>query len=136
MAHHYISILLYNDLLHVSRDENSRICYQTTEKGKQMIRNYNTIQRLFSQVNKVERERPDHALEIAKIRNILIVEDDLDIGSALKAGLEEYGLILKYMMILSLCYPKYKPRQFNLLVFDIHMPKLDGFDLYRFDQEA
>jgi predicted transcriptional regulator len=26
MANHYISILLYNDLLHVSKDENSRTC--------------------------------------------------------------------------------------------------------------
>ena len=59
-----------------------------------MIRNYNTIQEV-TQVNKVERERPDHALEIAKIRNILIVEDDLDIGSALKAGLEEYGFTVE-----------------------------------------
>lgn len=131
MANHYISILLYNDLLHVSRDENSRICYQTTEKGKQMIRNYNTIQQLFSQVNKVERERPDHALEIAKIRNILIVEDDLDIGSALKAGLEEYGFTVELHDDPLAMLSKYKPRQFNLLVFDIHMPKLDGFDLYR-----
>ena len=131
MANHYISILLYNDLLLVSKDENSRICYHTTEKGKQMIRNYNTIQLFFSQVNNVRRERPDHRLEIAKIRNILIVEDDLDIGSALKAGLEEYGSTVELHNDPLTMLSAYKPRQFNLLVFDIHMPKLNGFDLYR-----
>lgn len=131
MANHYISILLYNDLLLVSKDENSRTCYQTTEKGKQMIRNYNTIQQLFSHVNDVGRERPDHRLEIAKIRNILIVEDDLDIGSSLKAGLEEYGFTVELHNDPLAMLSEYKPRQFNLLVFDIHMPKLNGFDLYR-----
>jgi len=131
MANHYISILLYNDLLQVTRDENSRTCYQTTEKGRQMIRNYNTIQQLVSQLNNVKKERSDHTSEIAKIRNILIVEDDLDIGSALKAGLEQYGFTVQLHNDPLAMLSAYKPRQFNLLVFDIHMPKLNGFELYR-----
>lgn len=55
MTNHYISILLYHELLHTSKDENSRICYRSTVKGKILIQKYNSIQQLFSMENKDEK---------------------------------------------------------------------------------
>lgn len=131
MANHYISILLYNDLLYVSRDENSRVCYRCTDKGRVMIKHYNSIQQLFSKTKTIEKPKPSTDLDLTNIRNILIVEDDADIGTALKAGLEQYGFTVELHSDPLAMLSSYKPDKYNLLIFDIHMPKLNGFDLYR-----
>ena len=68
-------------------------------------------------MNNVRRERPDHRLEIAKIRNILIVEDDLDIGSALKAGLEEYGFTVELHNDPLTMLSAYKPQTIQFIGF-------------------
>lgn len=129
MANHYISILLYNDLVRVSRDENSRVCYRCTDKGKVMIRHYNSIQQLFSKTKTIDKPKPNSNLNVTNIRNILIVEDDADIGTALKAGLEQYGFTVDLHSDPLAMLSSYKPDKYSLLVFDIHMPKLNGFDL-------
>lgn len=131
MANHYISILLYNDLLQTTKDENSRICYHSTEKGKMLIRNYNAIQQLFSKDNSGNKGKVEDRPEIEEIRNILVVDDDLDIGNALKAGLEQYGFNVSLHDDPLSMLSSYKSGQYNLLVLDIHMPKLNGFELYK-----
>lgn len=131
MANHYVSILLYNDLLQVSREQNSRVCYRCTDKGRMMIKYYNSIQQLFSKAKTSDIPRSRTDLDVSDIRNILVIEDDEDIGSALKAGLEQYGFTVDLYNDPLAMLSSYKPSKYNLLVFDIHMPKLNGFDLYR-----
>lgn len=131
MANHYISILLYNDLLQVSREQNSRVCYRCTDKGRMMIKYYNSIQQLFSKAKTIDIPKSRTDLDVSDIRNILVIEDDEDIGSALKAGLEQYGFTVDFYNDPLAMLSSYKPSKYNLLVFDIHMPKLNGFDLYR-----
>jgi CheY-like chemotaxis protein/predicted transcriptional regulator len=131
MANHYISILLYNDLLQVSKEQNLRTSYRCTDKGRVMIKYYNSIQQLFTKAKAIDIPKSRTDLDISSIRNILVVEDDADIGSALKAGLEQYGFTVDLYNDPLAMLSSYKPEKYNLLVFDIHMPKLNGFDLYR-----
>ncbi|MGH9912970.1 MAG: winged helix-turn-helix domain-containing protein, partial [Nitrososphaeraceae archaeon] len=107
MANHYISILLYNELLstYVDNENNGRTYYKTTDKGRDLIYHYNQIQKLFttdkeSQINETQTQTkfgsPTKAISSSEnqlaAKRLLIIDDEEDITSALKAGLEKYGI--------------------------------------------
>jgi two-component system, OmpR family, response regulator ChvI len=63
----------------------------------------------------------------------LIVDDELDITSSLKIGLEcneddEFKVDTFNDSIEALS--NYKTGHYDLLLLDVNMPKMDGFDLY------
>lgn len=115
MANHYISILLYNDLLstYIDNENNRRTYYRTTDKGKELIRFYNHIQRLFTVTTTTTTTNNDISIDNAKVKSssfdntisssapqaatkrILIIDDEADITSALKRGLEKYGFTVE-----------------------------------------
>jgi len=152
MANHYISILLYNDLLstYIDNENNRRTYYRTTDKGKELIRFYNHIQRLFKvTTTTTTTTNNDISIDNAKVKSssfdntisssapqaatkrILIIDDEADITSALKRGLEKYGFTVEVnnnpLSILS----DYKAGYYDLLILDIRMPDMDGFELYQ-----
>src|ERR687884_1114576 len=53
MTNHYLTILLYHNMLETYNDENNsnRTYYRTTRKGKDVIVHYNEIQKLFLKSN-------------------------------------------------------------------------------------
>lgn len=57
MTNHYLSILLYHNLLESLKDENNRTCYRTTQKGRHFMQYYDSIQQLFE---KEDRTSPPH----------------------------------------------------------------------------
>jgi two-component system, OmpR family, response regulator ChvI len=144
MTNHYISILLYNDLLFTYIDKtNNRTYYRTTDKGKELIYNYNQIQRLFAttttnedkSINKIAAKSfsntaSNSATQLVTKR-ILIIDDEADITSALKVGLERYGFNVDVSNNPVPTLSNYKPGYYNLLILDIRMPNMDGFELYR-----
>jgi DNA-binding response OmpR family regulator len=70
------------------------------------------------------------------LRNrILVVDDEPDITLALKLGLESNGFIVKTYNdpLLALC--NFKADSYDLLLLDIKMPKMNGFELYQRLQE-
>jgi DNA-binding response OmpR family regulator len=62
---------------------------------------------------------------------ILIVDDEADITTTLKMGLENSGLFLVDTFTDSVqALSQFKPRVYNLLLLDVRMPKINGFELY------
>jgi len=62
---------------------------------------------------------------------ILLVEDEEDIAKSLKAGLERKGFQVDTFTDPTQALAKYKPHAYDLLLIDIRMPKMNGFELVR-----
>jgi two-component system, OmpR family, response regulator ChvI len=64
-------------------------------------------------------------------RRILLVDDDVDIISTFKMILEMNGFeVDAYTSPLS-ALSNFKPNEFGLLILDVRMPNMNGFELYR-----
>jgi len=61
---------------------------------------------------------------------ILLLDDDVDITTSLKIGLEDNGFVVDTFNDPLLALSNFKPGVYDLLLFDIRMPQLGGFDLY------
>ena len=64
-------------------------------------------------------------------RRVLIVDDEVDITDALKAGLEGHGFRVSTFNDPEAALKSFKPGQYEVAILDIRMPKMNGFDLYR-----
>jgi two-component system, OmpR family, response regulator ChvI len=67
----------------------------------------------------------------AKRPRIFLVDDDPDIGVTFKIGLEEYGFAVDVFSDPTVALSKIKTGIYDLLLLDIKMPKMNGFELYR-----
>ena len=64
-------------------------------------------------------------------KRLLIVDDEIDITSSIKLGLERKGFVVDtYNDPLDVLL-RAKPGQYDLAIFDIRMPRMTGFELYR-----
>jgi two-component system response regulator ChvI len=62
---------------------------------------------------------------------ILIVDDEPDVSLTLKIALEEKGFKVDSFNDPTLALWNYKVGIYNLLILDIKMPKMNGFELFR-----
>jgi CheY-like chemotaxis protein len=62
---------------------------------------------------------------------ILLVDDEPDITAVLKKGLEQYGFEVHTSNNPAEVAAKYRPGSYDLLLLDVRMPKMNGFELYR-----
>lgn len=62
---------------------------------------------------------------------ILVVDDDPDIANLYKLSLESDGFIVNTFNDPLLLLANYKVGEYDLLLFDIRMPHMDGFELYQ-----
>jgi DNA-binding NtrC family response regulator len=62
---------------------------------------------------------------------ILIVDDEPDITSSLKKGLEEEGFAIDSFNDAIKALAKFKPHVYILALIDVKMPRMNGFELYR-----
>lgn len=139
MANHYLSILLYHNLLESSKDENGRMSYRTTEKGRHFISRYAEIQNLFKRVEapapanerRQEAKHSPKGEELRTSKKILVVDDESDISSAIKIGLEDNGFIVTVFNDPLSALASYRPGAYDLLILDVKMSKMNGFELYR-----
>jgi DNA-binding response OmpR family regulator len=69
------------------------------------------------------------ALNILKKR-ILLVDDEVDITTTYRMALEEAGFQVDAFNNSSLALSEYKPDMYGLLLLDVKMPKMNGFELY------
>jgi len=65
------------------------------------------------------------------LKKILVVDDEPDISSSIKRGLERNGFQVDAYTDPEKALSEFKPGTYDLLLVDIRMPKLNGFELYR-----
>ncbi|WP_460220503.1 response regulator transcription factor [Psychroserpens sp. MEBiC05023] len=63
------------------------------------------------------------------MKQILLAEDDLDFGNILKQYLEISGYQITWAKDGKEALERFKMQHFNICVFDVMMPKMDGFTL-------
>lgn len=66
-----------------------------------------------------------------KKRRILLVDDESDITAALNMALEDYGFEVDSYNDPLAAVSNFKPSYYNLVILDIKMQDMDGFELYR-----
>jgi DNA-binding response OmpR family regulator len=64
-------------------------------------------------------------------KRIFIVDDEPDLASICKMVLEDEGYEVDEFTDSLVALSKFKPGVYELLIFDIKMPDMDGFDLYK-----
>ena len=65
------------------------------------------------------------------MKRIAIVDDEPDITAVLKKGLEQNGFAVDAFNDPRLALSSFKPSHYDLMIIDIRMPNINGFDLYR-----
>ena len=64
-------------------------------------------------------------------RKILLVDDDADVVSTFKMILELNGFDVDALTDPFSALSNFKPNEFGLLILDIRMPNMSGFELYK-----
>ena len=62
---------------------------------------------------------------------IMLVDDDQDITDVLKLGLENSGFSVDTYNEPLIALSKFKSKRYDVVILDIRMPRLNGFELYR-----
>ena len=65
-----------------------------------------------------------------RMKRIFLVDDDYDHTITFKMGLELAGFEVDTYNDSTIALSKFKPDYYDLLLIDIKMPKIDGFELY------
>ena len=65
------------------------------------------------------------------MRRIAIIDDEPDITAVLKLGLEQNEFSVETFNDPRLALSSFKPDYYDLVIIDIRMPFINGFDLYR-----
>jgi signal transduction histidine kinase len=65
------------------------------------------------------------------IKRILLVDDDLDINITIKKILEDNGYFVNVFSNPISALKEYQKNLYNLIILDVKMPHLNGFELYR-----
>ena len=68
-------------------------------------------------------------MTIAKPR-VLVVDDEPDINLTFKTGLEANGFVVDAFSDPVLALSNFKPGVYDLLLLDVRMPQINGFELY------
>jgi two-component system, OmpR family, response regulator ChvI len=64
-------------------------------------------------------------------RRLLVVDDDQDVTLTLRATLQKTGFEVVSFNDPLLALKRFKPRYYDLVILDIRMPDMNGFELYR-----
>ena len=65
------------------------------------------------------------------MKTVLIVDDEADVKLALKIALEENGFKVDAFDDPIIALDNFRKEVYDLLILDIKMPKMHGFELYR-----
>ncbi len=64
------------------------------------------------------------------MKKILVVDDDIDITLLIKEGLERKGFHIELYNDPQVALQEFKPDFYDLMLVDIRMPKVNGFEFY------
>jgi two-component system, OmpR family, response regulator ChvI len=62
---------------------------------------------------------------------VAVVDDEPDITNVLKKGLERHGFAVNTFNDAQAALASYQPMYYDLMLIDIRMPRINGFNLYR-----
>ena len=65
------------------------------------------------------------------MKRIAVVDDEPDITTVLKKGLERHGFAVDIFNDPQAALVSYQPMYYDLMLIDIRMPRINGFNLYR-----
>jgi DNA-binding response OmpR family regulator len=65
------------------------------------------------------------------MKRIAVVDDEPDITNVLKKGLEHHGFAVDIFNDPHTVLASFQPKYYDLMIIDIRMPRINGFDLYR-----
>jgi DNA-binding response OmpR family regulator len=65
------------------------------------------------------------------MKRIAVVDDEPDITTIFKKGLECHGFTVDTFNDPQAALASFKPNYYDLMIIDIRMPMINGFDLYR-----
>jgi CheY-like chemotaxis protein len=68
--------------------------------------------------------------KITNVKKILLVDNEVDITYALTNALENYEFYIESFNDPILAFNSYKSNFYDLVILDIKMPNMDGFELY------
>ena len=63
-------------------------------------------------------------------KRILIVDDERDVGDSINIVLQEYGFDADIFIDPLEALKNFKPNFYDLVILDIKMPEINGFELY------
>ena len=63
-------------------------------------------------------------------KRILIVDDEKDVGRTLEMILENYGFDIDCFTDAAMALKSFKPNVYDLIILDIKMAEINGFELY------
>lgn len=63
-------------------------------------------------------------------KRIMVVDDEPDVTTVIKSGLESQGYVVDAFNSAEDALTNFKPGVYDMLITDIRMPVMNGFDLY------
>ena len=95
----------------------------------------NTVPAMINDTDeRIKKKRDDHSgyynSHKPKIKRIFLVDDNYDHTVTFKVGLELAGFEVDAYNDSAIALSKFKPDYYDLMLIDIKMPKIDGFELY------
>ena len=73
----------------------------------------------------------ENKASVSDLHRILVVDDDSDIALTFKKGLQVHGFLVDAFIDPQEALSRFKPNYYHLLLIDIRMPNMSGFELYR-----
>lgn len=70
-------------------------------------------------------------MKTSTLSRLLAVDDELDIIFMLKVILEQCGFSIDVFNDPNVALIKFKPHYYDLLLLDVKMPQMNGFELYQ-----
>ena len=77
----------------------------------------------------MEKEKSGDCMDILS-KPILLVDDEKDIAEVLRLSLQHFGFAVHAFTDPEEAIAKFKPGFYGLMIADIRMPKVSGFDLF------
>jgi len=65
------------------------------------------------------------------LKKVLVVDDETDIAEVVKQGLELQGILVDAFNDPQKALEHFQPDTYEMVVLDIRMPRMNGFQLYR-----
>ena len=91
----------------------------------------NTVTAIITDTDeRIKKKRDDIITHKTKTKRIFLVDDDYDHTITFKVGLELAGFEVDAYNDSAIALSKFKPHYYDLMLIDIKMPKIDGFELY------